>query len=197
MTNLRAPASMANRILAAGICAVLIGYTGFAGWNYFVNDRRQLLEAVNAQTKTLEQKRQAYAWIREYTRADAKIVAYEDILLFLYSGRQALRPIALLPASAYAKVPGGDSPDLSKDLAQLSYAPRDAGATFWLVTGDDFSLDAEPEKTASRQNEIVAVLPMVFRSSGGFARLYDAGCLQSPERNDCRSVRAVLFPTKP
>ena len=197
MTNLRAPAPMAKRILAAGICAVLIGYTGFAGWNYFVNDRRQLLEAVNAQTKTLEQKREAYAWIREHTRADAKIVAYEDILLFLYSGRQALRPIALLPASAYAKVPGSDSPDLSKDLAQLSYAPRDAGATFWLVTGDDFSLDAEPEKTTSRQNEIVAVLPMVFRSSGGFARLYDAGCLQSPERNDCRSVRAVLFPTKP
>jgi len=194
MKNLRAPATAANRILAAGICAVLLGYTVFAGWNYFVHDRRQLLEAANAQAQTLQQKREVYAWIREHTPADAKVVAYEDILLFLYSGRQALRPIALLPVSAYQKNPGSESPDLSKDLAEMCDAPRDAGATYWLATGDDFSLDAQPEKTVTRQNEIVAVLPLVFESSGGFARLYDASCVQRPERDDCKGARAVLFP---
>jgi hypothetical protein len=194
MKNLRAPATAANRILAAGICAVLLSYTVFAVWNYFFQDRRQLLEAANAQARTLEQKREAYAWIREHTPADAKIVAYEDILLFLYSGRQALRPIALLPASAYAKIPGSDSPDLSKDLAEMCDAPRDAGATYWLAADDDFSLDAEPGKTLGRQEEIVGVLPMMFRSSDGFARLYDASCVQRPERDDCKSARAVTFP---
>jgi hypothetical protein len=173
---------------------VLLGYTVFAGWNYFFHDRRQLREAANAQAQTLGQKRAAYAWIREHTPADARIVAYEDILLFLYSQRQALRPIALLPPPAYPRIAGSESPDLSKDLAEMCDAPRDAGATYWLAADDDFSLDAEPEKTLGRQEEIVGVLPMVFRSSDGFARLYDASCVQRPERDDCKSARAVLFP---
>lgn len=196
MKNLRSPATTANRILAVGICTVLLAYSVFAGWNYFFHDRRQLQEAANAQTQTLEQKREAYAWIREHTPAYAKVVAYEDILLFLYSGRQALRPIALLPASAYQKTPGSESPDLSRDLAEMCDAPRDAGATYWLATDDDFSLDADPGKSLGRQEEIVGVLPMVFRSSDGFARLYDAGCVKSPERDECKSARAVLFPER-
>jgi hypothetical protein len=197
ISNLRAPASSANRLLAAGICTILIGYTAFAGRNYLFRDRQQLLESEHAQAKSLEEKKEVYSWIRGHTPAEAKIVAYEDILLFLYSRRQALRPIALLPAAAYSKRPGSDSPDMAGDLAHLCDAPRDAGATYWLVTQEDFSLDAEPEKTASRQNEIAAVLPLVFRSSGGFARLYDSSCLQDASREDCQKARAVLFPTNP
>jgi hypothetical protein len=195
--SLRSPASWGNRVLAAGVCAVLIGYSAFAGWNYFFRDGQQLLEAQQAQANSLKQKREAYSWVREHTPTNAKIVAYDEVLLFLYSGRQAFRPIVLLPPPAYRKRAGSDSPDLSKDLAQMADAPREGGATYWLVTGDDFSLDAEPEKTVSRQNEIVAVLPVLFRSSGGFARLYDASCLQNADREDCRSARAVLFPVAP
>ena len=194
MKNLRPPASWANRLLAAGICSILIGYIAFSGCNYLFRDRQQLMEAEHAQAKSLDEKKEAYSWIRDHTRVDAKIVAYEDILLFLYSRRQALRPIALLPAAAYSKRSGSDSPDLGGDLAHLCDAPRAAGATYWLVTGDDFALDAEPEKTASRQNEIVAVLPLVFRSSEGFARLYDSSCLLDSTRQDCRSAQVVLFP---
>jgi len=197
MDNMRTPASWANRVLAVSICAILLGYIAFAVWNYFFRDRRQLREAEISQAKTLEQRREVYSWIRDHTPAGAKIVAYDDVPLFLYSGRQALRPIVLLPAVAYSKIPGGDSPDLAGDLAQLCDAPRDAGATYWLVTGDDFSLDAYPEKTAARQNEIVAVLPMLFQSSGGFARLYDSSCLQGAVREACKRAQAVLFPTKP
>jgi hypothetical protein len=197
MNNMRTPASWANRVLAASMCAILLGYTAFAGWNYFFRDRQQLREAERSQAKTLEQRREVYSWIREHTPAGAKIVAYDDVLLFLYTGRQALRPIVLLPSVAYSKIPGSDSPDLAGDLAHLCDAPRDAGATYWMATGDDFSLDAEPEKTASRQNEVVGVLPLVFRSSGGFARLYDSSCLQSGVREDCKRAQAVLFPTKP
>jgi hypothetical protein len=194
---MRVPASRPNRVLAASICAIVLGYTAFAGWNYFFRDRQRLREAETSQAKTLEQRREVYSWIRNHTPAGAKIVAYDDVLLFLYSGRQALRPIVLLPTVAYSKIPGSDSPDLAGDLAQLCDAPRDAGATYWLVTGDDFSLDADPEKTASRQNEIVGVLPLVFRSSGGFARLYDSSCLQGAAREDCKRAQAVLFPTNP
>jgi len=197
MSNMRAPASWANRVLAVGICAILLGYTAFAGWNYFFRDRQQLREVESSQAKTLQQRREVYSWIRDHTPAGAKIVAYDDVLLFLYSGRQALRPIVLLPTAAYSKIPGSDSGDLAEDLAHLCDAPRDAGATYWLVTGDDFSLDADPEKTASRQNEVVGVLPLVFRSSEGLARLYDSSCLQGAAREDCKMAQAVLFPTNP
>ena len=195
LKNLRAPASMANRILAAGICAVLAGYSAFAGWNYFVRDRQQLLAAERAHANSLAQRNEAYAWIREQTPADARIVAYEDILLFLYCKRQALRPIALLPATAYSNMYGSDSPDQSKDLAEMADAPRDAGATYWLVTADDFGLDAEPANTLGRQEEIVALFPLVFRSSQGYARLYESSCLQDATREDCKKAQAVLFPT--
>ena len=194
MKNLRAPASMANRILAAGICAVLIAYCGFAAWNYFVRDRKQLQEAESAQAKTLQQRREVYSWIREHTPADAKVVAYDDVLVFLYSGRQALRPIVLLPESAYSKSPGRESLDLARDLAEMAEVPRDVGAKYWLVTVDDFTLDAEPAKSAERQKEIVGVLPLVFQSSEGLAKLYDSSCLQDATREDCKKAQAVLFP---
>jgi hypothetical protein len=192
--NLASSISWTNRVLAASLCAILLGYAVFSGWSYLFRGRQELREAADAQARTLAQKKEVYSWIHDHTPEDAKIVAYDDILLFLYSRRQALRPIALLPAAAYSKRSGSDSPDIAGDLAHLCDAPRAAGATYWLVTGDDFALDAEPKKTASRQDEIVAVLPLVFRSSEGFARLYDSSCLLDSTRQDCRSAQVVLFP---
>jgi hypothetical protein len=196
-SNFRPPASLGNRILAVGICAVLAGYVAFAGWSYFFQDRLELGEVAAAQQKTLEQKREAYSWIREHTPADAKIVAYDDLLLFLYTQRQALRPIAILPTAAYSKTVRSGAPNFDDDLAHLSDAPRVAGATYWLVTGDDFSLEAEQKKIAARENGIAAAFPVVFRSSGGFAKLYDSSCLLNSTRENCKSAQNVLFPGTP
>ncbi len=153
-----------------------------------------MLEAESARAKILQQRREVYSWIREHASTDAKIVAYDDVLVFLNSGRQALRPIVLLPESAYGKSAGRESPDLERDLAEMAEVPRDAGAIYWLVTADDFALDAEPAKTLARQNEIVSVLPLVFESSEGMAKLYDSSCLHETTREDCRKAQAVLFP---
>ena len=191
MANFRPPASLGNRVLAVGICAILLGYAAFSGWTYLIRDRQQLREAGDAQAKTLDQKKEVYSWVRDHTPDSAKIVAYDDVLLFLYSGRQALRPMAILPTAAYSK--GADN--LAKDLSHMSDASRQAGATYWLVTKDDFSLEAEREKIATRQNEITAVLPIAFRSSQGFATLYDSTCLLSAAREDCKSAKAVDFRT--
>ena len=78
----------------------------------------------------------------------------------------------------------------------MTDAPREADATYWLVTEDDFSLEAEREIIAARENHIVAVLPVVFRSSNGFATLYDSSCLEGLAREDCRSAEPVLFPKR-
>jgi len=191
MANFRPPASLGNRVLAVGICAILLGYAAFSGWTYLFRDRQQLREAGDAQAKTLDQKKEVYSWVRDHTLASAKIVAYDDVLLFLYSRRQALRPMAILPTAAYSN--GADN--LAKDLSHMSDAPRQAGATYWLVTKDDFSLEAEREKIAIRQNEITALLPVVFRSSQGFATLYDSSYLLSTARENSKSAKTVDFRT--
>src|SRR5439155_16702926 len=191
MANFRSPASLGNRVLAVGICAILLGYAAFSGWTYLFRDRQQLREAGDAQAKTLDQKKEVYSWVRDHTLASAKIVAYDDVLLFLYSRRQALRPMAILPTAAYSN--GADN--LAKDLSHMSDASRQAGATYWLVTKDDFSLEAEREKIAIRQNEITALLPVVFRSSQGFATLYDSSYLLSTARENSKSAKTVDFRT--
>jgi len=70
-------------------------------------------------------------------------------------------------------------------------------AGYWLVTDDDFSLEGERARITAREIEIASVLPMVFQSSDGFARLYDSSCLVSSTREDCTSAQAVLFPGTP
>jgi hypothetical protein len=197
LSKLDSAASWTDRVLAVCLCAILLAYVAFSGWAYLFQDPQQLREAADAQAKTLAQKQEAYSWIRDHTPAGAKIVAYDDILLFLYSQRQALRPIAILPAAAYSKTAARESPSLAQDLAHLSDAPREAGASYWLVTDDDFSLEAERTAIAARENEIASVLPMVFRSSAGFARLYDSSCLFNPSRDDCKTALPVLFPGTP
>ena len=101
--NLASSTSWTNRVLAASLCAILLGYAVFSGWTYLFRDRQELREAADAQARTLAQKKEVYSWIHDHTPEDAKIVAYDDILLFLYSRRQALRPIAILPAAAYCE----------------------------------------------------------------------------------------------
>ena len=81
--------------------------------------------------------------------------------------------------------------------AHMIDPPRQAGAGYWLVTDDDFSLEGERARITAREIEIASVLPMVFQSSDGFARLYDSSCLVSSTREDCASAQAVLFPGTP
>lgn len=70
-------------------------------------------------------------------------------------------------------------------------------AGYWLVTDDDFSLEGKRARITAREIGIASVLPMVFQSSDGFARLYDSSCLVSSTREDCTSAQAVLFPGTP
>jgi hypothetical protein len=115
-------------------------------------------EAEHAQAKSLDEKRSVF--VDPHHSGRRKIVAYEDILLFLYSRRQIFnqslaRPQVLSDPAA--------TPDwLGSSTCATRRGPL-APHTGW--HGDDFALDGA-EKTASRQSEIVAGC-VVF--SPGFA----------------------------
>ena len=188
--NLRPGALLGHRILAASFSLILGSLFAFIGWNYLLGDPKRLRDASAFQQRALVERQQAYQWIREHTVPDDRIAAWEDVTLYLYTGRQALRPIAIRPQAAYA----GDKLSLQRDLEHFCDAPRHVGVRFWYSKDDDFRLEADPERVTARMAEINAVLPLVFRSSGNYVQIHDASCVADASRPECQAAAPILFP---
>jgi len=191
--NLRRGTSFMQRAIAAGLVAILLAISVFAGWNYLVADPHRLQLASTSRARAMEERKQAYEWIREHTGPDIRIAAYDDVILYLYTGRQGLRPIAFLPTAEFMD----DKRILSRDLAHIAEAARHVGARFWLTSSDDFDNEAYKELIDARMTQIKAVLPVVFRSREDTVQVRDASCLVETQRADCKAVLPVLFPPEP
>jgi 4-amino-4-deoxy-L-arabinose transferase-like glycosyltransferase len=144
-------------------CALLFGTT-YSWW------RGTALLARNSQFRSelLNEKRQAYAWLRNNSSPDAKVLAYEDASSFLYSGRQTLRPTIFSPAGYYR-------PEiLDAEISCITSSAKPIGATFWLVADDDFRVEWEPaySRARSKEREIEVSLRPLFRTTQGRVRIY-------------------------
>jgi hypothetical protein len=120
------------------------------------------------QAALLEEKREAYRWLSNNTPANAKFIAYEDASGYLYSGRQAIRPVAFLPSGKYR-------PEvLERELSCLISSADPIQARYWVASDDDFGYEWEPAtwQAAERAKQIEASLPRLFRSSHGHVRIY-------------------------
>ena len=188
--NLRSGLPFSQRALAVAFACVFISVLGFGGWNYLVGDPRALQEGSGIQAHALEEKKQAYQWIRDNSGPNDRIAAWEDGLMYLYTGRQGLRPFVPLPQDFYMD----DRESLRRDLAHMCDASRHAEVRYWLVANDDFLVASNIDRIDARVAEIVAVLPVVFRSTDNFVRIYDASCMTDLARADCRSAAPLLFP---
>ena len=87
-----------------------------------------------------------------------------------------------------------DRESLRRDLAHMCDASHHAGVRYWLVANDDFLVASNIDRIDARVAEVVAVLPVVFRSKDDFVRIYDASCMTDLGRADCRSAAPILFP---
>lgn len=188
--NLRSGAPWWQRTLATALACMFISLLVFCGWNYLVRYPRDLQLSSQAQARALEEKKQAYQWIRENAGPNDRIAAWEDGLMYLFTGRQGLRPIMFRPQDFYMD----DQESLRRDLAHVCDAPRHAGVRYWLRADDDIFTGPRTGPINARMAEIAAVLPVVFRSKDNYARIYDASCLTDLDRADCRSAAATLFP---
>jgi hypothetical protein len=188
--NLRRGVPLSQRALAVAFACVFITVLGFTGWNYLVGDPRDLQRSSDVQAHALEEKKQAYQWIRDNAGPNDRIAAWEDGLMYLYTGRQGLRPFVPLPQDFYMD----DRESLRRDLAHMCDASRHAGVRYWLTANDDFLVASNIERIDARVAEVVAVLPVVFRSKDDFVRIYDASCMTDLGRADCRSAAPILFP---
>lgn len=188
--QLRSPRPIAQRALAGALLCLFVVLLSLAAWNAMVRDPRARQSGAAVQAKALEQRRQAYQWIRQNTRPEERVAAWQDATLYLYTGRQSLRNVAPLPQGYYA----GDLAAEDRDLNHLCDAPRHAGVRYWMTATDDFQLQPHRERFLRRMKEISDVLPVVFQSDDGSVQVYDASCLTDNESEDCQAVRSVLFP---
>lgn len=168
----------ATRAEAAGLGVVLLAVGVLAAVNLGYAVPRQLAELMRSQRSLLAQKAQAYSWIRERTPPGARFIAYDDVLLYLYAGRQAIRPIACSSAASYANDPSY----AERDAAHLADVAWHVGANYWVVTTADFGTELAPDQQIlyAREEQLLGSLPLVFRSQDGRVRIYDLAAFQSP-----------------
>jgi hypothetical protein len=159
-------------------------------WNSVVVDPRARRAGSASLAATLTQREQAYQWIREHTEPGERVGAWQDAVLYLYTGRQSLRPVAILPQAIYHY----DQASLEKDLAHICDAPRHAQVRYWLTAPDDFRLESHRKELAARMAQVAGVLPMVYRSQDGSVQILNADCLNRLFTPECRKALPVLFP---
>ena len=169
-TTMRVSATMAKRAPAAVAYVGLIGLAGLLVANGAWAAPTALARLMAQQRSLLASKRQAYRWIAENTPESARFIAYDDVLLYLYTGREAIRPIAPSTASEYDNNPA----IAQRDAAHLGDVARHVRANYWLVTPSDFGADLGDDEILlpQRENELLAHFPVVFQCDSGRVRLY-------------------------
>ena len=114
-------------------------------------------------------KQEAYQWIRSHSARTDRLIAYEDAVLFLYTGRQALRPLAFSTAAFYRQ----DKGILDRDLDRLTDTARAISARYWMVAPDDFRLESGEDMIVDHMNRLLASYPLAFASQDGSVKIYD------------------------
>jgi hypothetical protein len=154
--------------LAATICviggtAVLIA-VGVTWWRATV----LIVDLGAERAALLNDKKEAYQWLREHSEPDARIIAYETASAFLYSGRQGITPTVLLPSGKYRESV------LEAQLLCMLAPAQPIQATYWIVADDDFRLEwaAATIRERAAERELEASHKLLFRTQAGRVRIY-------------------------
>lgn len=136
--------------------------------------------------ENLADERGAYAWLRRHAATDARVIAKEDGLIYLYTGRLAVRPITTLPEAFYLH----DPRYAERDAAHLSDVARHIGASYWLTTPYDYLRERKADRALLLRNEsaLLATARTVYRSPDGRVVLYDTRCLWVRPAQGCDST---------
>ncbi len=181
--NAERPAAI---FLSAAVVVMFLNISWFF-WRGAISIRR----ASELRSTMLQEKREAYSWLRENSSTDSRVIAYDDASLFLYSGRQAMQPVIFAPAGIMR------AELLNADLRCIVEGARVLRASYWLISDDDFYREWEPASSRgrTREREIENVLPEVFRSANEHVRIYALGCARHLDEPACRPVSSTLFPS--
>jgi hypothetical protein len=165
-----------EKLAALALSAILLATGAVAVWNYARGGRTDLNARIDRRTSILQEKEEAYEWVQRNTKASAKIVAFEDVMLYLYTGRQAIRPIAFLPSCCVTN----QISILQSDLSHIMDVPRRVQAGFWLMSDDYFDAEGSIPLIHSKIIQMKSELPLAFSSREGHVQIYDLSKLGAP-----------------
>lgn len=161
-------AALAGTGVIAAFAAFVVFTTAFGLFRFLPN----LFEAYRAD---LAARQPAYAWIAANTSAGAGVYAYDDPLLYLYTGRKSVS-LPIPPKLQYHD----DRAGIDKLLDSIPDFANGYGLSYALVTPGDFYRDLH-EQGARRELKAVRAARPVFNSQG--ASIYEfrtsAGTLAS------------------
>src|ERR1700676_1571732 len=164
-------------VLCLGILALLLSVASSF-------ERGLVLVRQNSERRgeLLTDKREAYTWLRDHTATDTKVIAYEDASAYLYSHRQAMRPVIFSPGGSFRPE------KLEAELSCITTVGQTIGAEYWLIADDDFDAEWEPAITLgrAREKQYEEVLPRVFRGARSRVRIYRLGCADPAKGADCQ-----------
>ena len=169
LARLRSAGLAGEGLVAAAFAGGLGLLTGVAAWNYTVGNRPVLAALSQRLRLVTGEKVQVYDWIRKKTDPSDIIVANGDAMLYLYTGRKAVIPIAFSTEYLYTS----DRRVLDLDLAHITDAACAVGARYWLTSEDDFEMESPLVGARERVACLMSGLPEVSRSANGRVRLYD------------------------
>lgn len=158
-----------QRIAAVILCTLVVGLIGYAAHRCFWLIPQSGLAAGVERAALNREKESAYRWVRENTKDDDHLVAYEDVVLYLRTGREALRPIAPSTASFYLQ----DLEALQPDIDRLGDTARAIHARYWLISEDDYHLEHADTYLREATDDLLAKAPVVFESPGGLVKVHD------------------------
>lgn len=167
--NLAGTRSLGERALAGLLALGLALIVALAASHYFVASRTIMAAERAGRAALAPEKQQVYDWARRNTPPSARFIAYEDISLYLHTGRQAMRPIIFSTAAFAMK----DEQILERDLANILDVARHIRARYWVMADDDFHMETGIPLIEKKMRQLQAALPLVFRSSGDRVRVYD------------------------
>jgi hypothetical protein len=159
----RKPA-FADRAAALAGAVLIATLAAFAVFNTAVALSRFLPGLFDAYRADLEARRPAYAWIAAHTPAGAGIYAYDDPLLYLYTGRKSVG-LPIPPKLQYHD----DQAGIDRLLDSIPDFANRYGLTYALTTPGDFYRDLH-ERGARRELDALGGARAVFSSPG--ARIY-------------------------
>jgi hypothetical protein len=156
-----------ERGVAAMLALILIVFAAGVGLAQERNSR-QISSQSKERGSLFSEKHEVYSWLKANTPPASKVIAYEDVSLFLFTGRQALRPITFSPLAFY------DPSMLESEVSCLTAGARAIHAEYWVVSDDDFSIEWTDATAAgvARERQLGNALPELFRSNSGRVRVY-------------------------
>jgi hypothetical protein len=125
-----------DRFAAASVGALFAGIAAFAVFCTIFGLARFVPDLFASYRADFEERRPAYAWIAAHVPADANVYAYEDPLVFLYTGRKSCR-LPIPPKLLYHS----DDSGIAKLMGSMADFARGNRLNYLLLTPDDYHRD--------------------------------------------------------